>query len=179
MRRAAKVDRNQSEIVAALRQAGATVEPLHTVGKGCPDLLVGFRGANYLLEVKDGQASPSRRQLNETQVDWHATWRGRVCKVDSIKQAYAAVGITAQTRGMSASEIVAEAARDVSAATGFAVSDIMSACRARDICAARWHVMRRARDAGLSYPAIGRAMGMDHTSVMHGLERLQEVANRG
>ncbi len=55
MRRAANVDRNQPEIVAALRAAGATVEYLHAVGGGCPDLLVGYRGANYVLEVKEGR----------------------------------------------------------------------------------------------------------------------------
>jgi DNA-binding NarL/FixJ family response regulator len=41
MHRAAKVDANQTEITAALRQMGATVQHIHTVGKGCPDLLVG------------------------------------------------------------------------------------------------------------------------------------------
>ena len=44
MRRAARVDRNQAEIVVALRAGGASVQPLHAVGKGVPDLLVGWRG---------------------------------------------------------------------------------------------------------------------------------------
>lgn len=32
--RAARVDQNQAEIVAALRKAGASVQHLHTIGKG-------------------------------------------------------------------------------------------------------------------------------------------------
>jgi len=38
--KAARTDANQSEIVAGLRAIGATVQPLHAVGKGCPDLMV-------------------------------------------------------------------------------------------------------------------------------------------
>lgn len=78
MRRAAKVDRNQPEIVAALRKMGCTVQPLHSVGQGCPDLLVGYRGLNFLIEVKDGELSPSHRKLTEDQVEWHRDWRGTV-----------------------------------------------------------------------------------------------------
>lgn len=36
-RRKARVDANQSEVVAAFRAAGATVQHLHMVGGGCPD----------------------------------------------------------------------------------------------------------------------------------------------
>ena len=78
MRIASKVDRNQSEIVAALRKIGATVQPLHGVGHGCPDLLVGFRGKNHLIEVKDGMAAPSARRLTPDQVEWHGGWKGAV-----------------------------------------------------------------------------------------------------
>lgn len=63
MRRAARVDANQAAIAEALRSCGATVQLIHTVGKGCPDLLVGFGGINLLLEVKDGSKPPSKRKL--------------------------------------------------------------------------------------------------------------------
>ena len=87
MRQASKVDRNQAEIVKALRQAGATVQPLHAVGQGCPDLLVGWRGMNILIEVKDGSKSPSRRKLTGDQVDWHRMWTGQVDVVETVDQA--------------------------------------------------------------------------------------------
>ena len=48
MRRAAKIDSNHAEIVAALRGIGAYVMSLASVGGGCPDLLVGFRGHTFL-----------------------------------------------------------------------------------------------------------------------------------
>jgi hypothetical protein len=92
VRRAAKVDRNQPEIVAALRQVGATVQILSAVGEGCPDLLAGYRNVNYLLEVKDGLAPPSDRKLTRPQVDWHRDWRGQVCVVTSVTEALQAIG---------------------------------------------------------------------------------------
>lgn len=91
MRRAAKVDDNQAEIVAALRKIGASVQPLHAVGQGCPDLLVGWRGMTSLLEVKDGKKPPSARKLTEDQEKWHANWRGQVAVVETIEQAIEAV----------------------------------------------------------------------------------------
>ena len=84
MRRAAATDRNQGEIVSALRRAGVTVQPLHRVGEGCPDLLCGFRGKNVLIEVKDGQKAPSDRRLTTDQVDWHNGWKGQVAVVESV-----------------------------------------------------------------------------------------------
>lgn len=96
MRRAAKTDANQTDIVATLRKIGATVQPLHGVGSGCPDLLVGYRGAdgvarNYLVEVKDGAKPPSARKLTPDQVEWHIAWRGQVAVADSIEAAIAVV----------------------------------------------------------------------------------------
>jgi hypothetical protein len=55
MRRAAKVDANQTEIVQALRQIGAVVQSLAAVGNGCPDLLVGYRNRLFLLEFEGRQ----------------------------------------------------------------------------------------------------------------------------
>ena len=91
MRRAAKVDQNQPEIVDALRKIGATVQPLHGVGAGCPDILVGYRGRNLLVEIKDGSKPPSARKLTPDQVEWHASWRGQVAVADSIDAAIAII----------------------------------------------------------------------------------------
>ena len=93
MRRAARVDANQSDIVEALRVVGCTVQPLHAVGQGVPDLLVGFRGQNLLIEVKDGSKPPSRRRKTEDQVIWHDAWRGQVAVVRNVQEALEAVGI--------------------------------------------------------------------------------------
>jgi hypothetical protein len=76
MRRAAKVDANQEQVVEALRAAGASVQTLAAIGKGLPDLLVGYQGQTLLLEVKDGRRPPSKRRLTEDQLKWHGAWRG-------------------------------------------------------------------------------------------------------
>lgn len=76
MRRAAKVDDNQEELVKALRKMGATVAITSAVGSGFPDAVVGFRGVNELVEIKDGSKSPSRRKLTDDQVEFLDCWRG-------------------------------------------------------------------------------------------------------
>ena len=89
----AKVDRNQAEIVAALRSVGASVQSLAAIGKGCPDLLVGWRGSNYVIEVKDGRVVPSKRKLTPDQVRWHDAWNGRVHVVSSVTDALSLLGV--------------------------------------------------------------------------------------
>lgn len=76
MRQAAKTDRNQTEIVEALRKSGAVVHSLAAVGKGMPDLLAGFKGKVYLIEIKDGKKPPSARKLTPDQQVWHSNWSG-------------------------------------------------------------------------------------------------------
>jgi hypothetical protein len=95
VRRAAKVDANQREVVAALRGAGASVQLLHAVGEGCPDLLVGHHGKNFLLEVKDGAKPPSAQKLTPQQEIWHRDWRGQRVVVNSPEAALAAIGVIA------------------------------------------------------------------------------------
>ncbi len=91
MRRAARVDRNQPEIVRALRDIGATVQHIHMIGGGCPDILVGYRGTSYVFEIKDSAKPPSKRRLTPMEAKWHDNWRGQVAIVTSIDEAIKAV----------------------------------------------------------------------------------------
>ena len=77
-----KVDSNQTRVVKALRDLGATVQHLHAVGKGCPDIVVGYKNRNYLLEIKDGE-----KKLTPDQVIWHYDWKGQVAVVNSVQEA--------------------------------------------------------------------------------------------
>ena len=86
MRRAAKADKNQPEIVDALRKVGAAVVHLHQVGGGCPDLLVHGRNRTFLLEVKQ----PGEK-INKAQAEFIATWPGEVHVVRTIDEAVKAV----------------------------------------------------------------------------------------
>jgi hypothetical protein len=71
VRRAAKVDANQAQIVQALRAAGASVHSLASLGRGMPDLLVGYGGKTALMEVKDGAG-----QLRPLQEAFAMNWHG-------------------------------------------------------------------------------------------------------
>jgi hypothetical protein len=94
MRRAARTDQNHDEIVQALRKVGATVQSLAAVGAGVPDLLVGFRKQTFLVEVKNGQASPSERKLTPAQVIWHHNWTGgSLAVVESVEDALKVIGL--------------------------------------------------------------------------------------
>lgn len=81
MRRAAKVDRNQAEIVEYFRSFGASVAHTHMVGQGFPDIVVGYQGRNFLVEIKDAKKPPSKRKLTPDEAEWHANWRGNVTVV--------------------------------------------------------------------------------------------------
>lgn len=86
-RLASRVDKNQKEIVEALRAAGATVQHLHMVGKGCPDILVGIDGRNILMEIKNEIG-----KLTQDEWEWHTNWRGQACIVYSVGDALKAIG---------------------------------------------------------------------------------------
>lgn len=71
--RAYRVDSNQKDVVTALRAEGYSVQHLHSVGAGCPDILVGYAGINVLIEIKEGDG-----KLTPAQVVWHSDWQGQV-----------------------------------------------------------------------------------------------------
>ena len=94
MRKRGKIDANQPEVVEWLRKAGATVQSLANIGNGCPDLLVGYHGKNYLMEIKDGDKVPSRRVLTPDEITWHMHWQGEVHIVERPEAALLLIGTT-------------------------------------------------------------------------------------
>jgi hypothetical protein len=76
-----RADKNQQEIVDALRDIGVSVLILSQVGGGCPDLMIGWRGKNYLLEVKSENG-----ELRPGQVEFFDTWKGRAFIVRSVEE---------------------------------------------------------------------------------------------
>ena len=82
-----RVDNNQGEIVNALRSVGASVVSLASLGKGVPDLLVGWRGANILLEVKNLAGRGDR--LTPAEQDFLDAWRGQAAVARNIDEALA------------------------------------------------------------------------------------------
>lgn len=92
MRRAARTDANQTDIVDALRDVGASVSVTSMVGSGFPDIVVGYRGINYLMEIKDGSKPPSKRRLTSDEQEFHDLWRGSVIVVQNVDEALKAIG---------------------------------------------------------------------------------------
>ena len=84
-----RVDANQAALVALFRRIGFSVQHLHAVGRGVPDLMLGAHGINLLVEIKDGAKPPSARLLNPAQVAWHAEWKGQVAVIESQESALA------------------------------------------------------------------------------------------
>jgi hypothetical protein len=104
MNRAKRRDSNETPIVDALRGVGAAVTRLNE--DGVPDLLVGFRGHTFLLEVKHplgprggftskttAARAVSGTDLTAPQVGWWAAWNGEpAIVVRSPAEALAAIG---------------------------------------------------------------------------------------
>ena len=97
MRTAAKVDANQPEIVKALRTIpGCKVESIAAMGKGLPDLLIGWMGDNYLIELKDGDKPPSKRKLTPDEKRFHSKWTGQVAVCNDLAEVLAVLGISTE-----------------------------------------------------------------------------------
>ena len=81
-----RVDSNQADIVRAFKMQRCSVQHLHAVGEGCPDLLLGVQtktgGVNTLVEVKSGKG-----KLTKAQARWHADWNGQVALVHDVAEA--------------------------------------------------------------------------------------------
>lgn len=101
--RAKRRDTNEPEVVNALVAAGAVVTRLD--GDGVPDLLVGFKGKSFLLEVKlplgaRGGVTRHRKweggdgDMTRAQVAWWAAWTGEpAIVVRSPQEALRAIGL--------------------------------------------------------------------------------------
>lgn len=81
------MDGNQAEIVEALRAIpDCSVLVLSGVGQGCPDVMVGYRGFNFLFEIKDPDQPAHRHELTDAQRTFHAAWKGQAQRVFSLKE---------------------------------------------------------------------------------------------
>lgn len=95
MRRAAKVDDNQPQIVKALRRSGAFVI-LTSQLKNAFDLLVIYRGIIYIVEVKDGEKVKSKRKLTEGEIICQSGVESHGAKyhiIESVDDALKMIGV--------------------------------------------------------------------------------------
>ena len=83
LRTASRVDANQPAIVKALRAIGASILHTHQL-KNCFDILVGYRGRTFLMEIKVSE----KEQLTAGEAEFQRTWRGSpYYVVTSVEQA--------------------------------------------------------------------------------------------
>jgi hypothetical protein len=82
--RACKIDNNQEQLVKQMRRIpGLKVKHTHIV-KGFVDVVIGYQGINYLLEIKDPGKPPSKRKLTDDEQKFHNEWTGQVAVVETI-----------------------------------------------------------------------------------------------
>ena len=69
MRRAARRDATEKDVVRAFRDAGFSVEFIS--GDGTPDLVIGKGPCMRWVEIKSGN-----KPLRDSQIAWAESWRG-------------------------------------------------------------------------------------------------------
>lgn len=77
-------DANEQEIVDALKAAGASVRRLHVPA----DLLIGYRGQTWLIEVKTKHGWSFTAAEREFRLQWH----GQLAVVQTAEQALRLIG---------------------------------------------------------------------------------------
>ena len=80
-----RTDANHKELIDLIRQIpAASVFSTHEIGKGFPDIVVGYKGLNYIFEIKDGKKSPSQKKLTKAELKFHSIWTGQVNVVENL-----------------------------------------------------------------------------------------------
>lgn len=91
MRVKARKDANHVQVVKQLRKAGVSVLDI-AVLKNCCDIVCGFRGKNYLFEIKDPNKTPSQKRLTPGEEIFHKTWYGQVNVIETADEALRLMG---------------------------------------------------------------------------------------
>lgn len=86
MRKKARVDANQKEIVQQLRKLNISVLHTHQLGKGAPDLILGYRNDNFMIELKDGTKTKSQQKLTPDELEFQNKWKGNYSVCNSLEQ---------------------------------------------------------------------------------------------
>jgi len=81
-----RTDANHKKLIDKIRQIpSASVFSTHEVGKGFPDIVVGYRGLNYMFEIKDGKKTASKKKLTQAEIKFHSNWTGQISVVEKIE----------------------------------------------------------------------------------------------
>jgi len=63
------------------------------IGKGFPDLVIGYKNKNFLVELKDGAKTKSQKGLTMDEAKFFTAWSGQVDKCESLDEICKVIGI--------------------------------------------------------------------------------------
>ena len=82
-------DTNQAAIEAVLKQLGIAYFDTSALGRGFPDLAVGYKGKNFLFEVKTAPDLPrARKLLTPAEQEFEAEWGGQYHVVTNFEEVW-------------------------------------------------------------------------------------------
>ena len=93
MRLKARTHYNQKLIVDQLRKLGVSVAITSMMGKGFPDLVLGYQNKNFLIELKDGAKPKSQKGLTMDEAKFFTAWKGQCDKCESLEEVCKIIGI--------------------------------------------------------------------------------------
>ena len=82
MRTAARIDRNQPEIVAYFRAQGFSVLIISQL-KNCCDIVIAKDGKTAMIEIKDGD----KKKLTSGEMNFRDNWKGLWFRVNGLEDA--------------------------------------------------------------------------------------------
>ena len=92
-----KKDDNQPDIERGLRELGISFADTSALGRGFPDLVIGYRRRNFLIEIKDGAKVPSARRLTPAEEEFRDGWGGQYSVCKNLKEVLDIIGF--ETKG--------------------------------------------------------------------------------
>ena len=94
MKRYGKRDGNHKQIVRELRDILGSCAVFDTadMGGGFPDIVVGWQGATFLLEIKDPDRPPSKRKLTPDEESFFDCWPGHKAVILTTEEALEQIG---------------------------------------------------------------------------------------
>ena len=93
-RYAKRKDGNHNEIQRALSSV-TVVDDISWIGRGFGDLMAEHIKTRKIvfIEIKDPSQKKSARKLTESEKEFHLRWNNHVKVVETVEQAYRAIGV--------------------------------------------------------------------------------------
>lgn len=84
-------DGNHRQIIDGLIALGCTVLDTADLGHGAPDCIAGWRGLNFLFEIKNPARPKSARKLSADEQAFCSAWAGQYDIIETVEDAWAVI----------------------------------------------------------------------------------------